>query len=73
LIDELLSLTRIQVGLTEWGLKKCAKVQQDYNAESWEPLKPHFQRPTPKKIENGTAANGVDGAIGDKSQVPHWT
>ncbi len=33
------------VGVTEWGLRKCSKVQQDYNAESWEPLRPHFKRP----------------------------
>jgi homogentisate 1,2-dioxygenase len=62
----------LMVGVTEWGLKKCKKVQEDYNAESWEPLKPHFQRPTPKKIENG-AKDGNDGTIGDKAQVPHWT
>lgn len=55
------------------GLKKCKKVQQDYNAESWEPLKPHFKRPE-KKV--GTIRNGADGAngqIGDQSQVTHWT
>jgi len=22
----------LMVGVTEWGLKKCAKVQEDYNA-----------------------------------------
>jgi homogentisate 1,2-dioxygenase len=35
----------LMVGVTEWGLKKCRKVQDDYNAESWEPLKPRFKRP----------------------------
>lgn len=63
----------LMVGVTEWGLEKCAKVQHDYNAESWEPLKPHFSRPGPKTIKNGTSGNGVEGPIGDKSQVPHWT
>ncbi len=62
----------LMVGVTEWGLKKCAKVQPDYNAESWEPLKPHFVRPTPKKIVNGTAI-GASGEQGDKNQVPHYT
>jgi len=33
------------VGVTDWGLKKCAKVQEDYHEESWIPLKPHFKRP----------------------------
>lgn len=63
----------LMVGLTEWGLKKCAKVQEDYNAESWEPLKPHFKRPG--KIENGTGAKigDGDGPVGDKAAVPHWT
>lgn len=42
----------LMVGVTEWGLKTCSKVQQDYNAESWTPLQPHFKRP-------GAAANGA--------------
>jgi len=62
-----------QVGLTEWGLKKCAKVQKDYNAESWEPLKPQFKRPTPKNVDHGLNGDGAGGSIGDKAQVPHWT
>lgn len=62
----------LMVGVTEWGLKKCAKVQEDYNAESWEPLKPHFQRPTPDKLLNGVR-HGAKGDIGDQGQVPHWT
>lgn len=33
------------VGVTEWGLKKCRKVQDDYSYESWGGLKPHFKRP----------------------------
>lgn len=35
----------LMVGVTEWGLRTCKKVQDDYNAESWEPLKPRFRRP----------------------------
>lgn len=30
------------VGVSEWGLNTCEKVQQDYTAESWEPLKRRF-------------------------------
>lgn len=66
-------LIMMQVGLTEWGLKKCAKVQKDYNAESWEPLKPQFKRPAPKKVAHGINGGGIEGPIGDKAQVPHWT
>ncbi|KAK5169340.1 uncharacterized protein LTR77_005315 [Saxophila tyrrhenica] len=32
----------LMVGVTDWGLKHCEKVQQDYNEESWEPLVSHF-------------------------------
>src|ERR1700750_3064399 len=35
----------LMVGVTEWGLKKCAKVQEDYNEESWVGLKSHFKKP----------------------------
>ncbi|KAK3672593.1 hypothetical protein LTR78_007644 [Recurvomyces mirabilis] len=62
----------LMVGVTEWGLKKCAKVQEGYNAESWEPLKPHFQRPTPAEIVNGTA-HGTKGPAANGAQVPHYT
>jgi homogentisate 1,2-dioxygenase len=47
-------------------------VQPDYNAESWEPLKPHFKRPTPEKVLNDLPRD-ADGELGDKSQVPHYT
>ncbi|KAK4994424.1 hypothetical protein LTR66_005533 [Elasticomyces elasticus] len=62
------------VGVTEWGLRRCEKVQADYNAESWEGLKPHFKRPEKRvgRIEND-GTDGGEGAIGDKRQVPHWT
>ncbi|KZF22242.1 Homogentisate 1,2-dioxygenase [Xylona heveae TC161] len=35
----------LMVGVTDWGLQKCSKVQEDYNAESWIPLRPRFKRP----------------------------
>ena len=54
----------LMVGVTEWGLKKCKKVQEDYNAESWEPLKPKFKRPgkggerKQHPLSNGNGKNG---------------
>jgi len=33
------------VGVSEWGLKTCKKVQEKYNEESWQPLKRHFRNP----------------------------
>lgn len=62
----------LMIGVTDWGLKKCQKVQEDYNAESWEPLKPHFKRPGPVEIENGVPPM-KEGVEGDKGQVPHYT
>lgn len=36
------------VGVTEWGLKTCRRVQEDYNAESWIGLKRNFNPPPGK-------------------------
>jgi len=60
----------LMVGVTEWGLSKCKKVQTDYNAESWEPLKPHFKRPQ-AKVES--EADRDKGAVGDEAKVLHST
>lgn len=35
----------LMVGVTDWGLKHCQKLQADYNEHSWVPLKPHFKKP----------------------------
>lgn len=35
----------LMVGVTDWGFKHCQKVQEDYNLESWEPLRSHFTEP----------------------------
>jgi len=32
----------LMIGITDWALKECQKVQKDYNKHSWETLKPHF-------------------------------
>jgi homogentisate 1,2-dioxygenase len=62
----------LMIGVTDWGLKQCQKVQEDYNAESWEPLKPHFRLEGRVKIENGVKPI-KEGQEGDKGQVPHYT
>lgn len=46
----------LMVGVTEWGLKKCKKVQEEYNKESWVPLRPRFRRP--EKVGNGVEGDG---------------
>lgn len=33
------------LGVSEWGLETCEKVQDNYSAESWGGLKKHFVRP----------------------------
>ena len=35
----------LTVGVTEWGLKTCKKVQESYNEHSWGGLKVHWKRP----------------------------
>lgn len=61
----------LMIGVTDWGLTKCQKIQEGYNAESWEPLKPHFKS-SGKKISNGVSPLAA-GPEGDKAQVPHYT
>ena len=56
----------LMVGVTEWGLKQCQKVQPDYNAESWEPLKVHFKRP--ETLQN----KDKNGAGGQRPDLGKW-
>lgn len=42
----------LMVGVTDWGLKTCAKVQSEYSEHSWGSLKVHWRRP------DGAKANG---------------
>ncbi|KIV79907.1 homogentisate 1,2-dioxygenase, variant [Exophiala sideris] len=52
--------TCLMLGVTEWGLKTCQKVQEEYNAHSWEPLKVHWKRPESSRgVSNGEKKNGV--------------
>ncbi|KAH6677264.1 Homogentisate 1,2-dioxygenase [Halenospora varia] len=36
----------LMIGVTDWALKHCQKVQPGYNEHSWESLKSNFKRPT---------------------------
>ncbi|KAI0888382.1 Homogentisate 1,2-dioxygenase [Annulohypoxylon maeteangense] len=35
----------LMVGVTEWGLKMCQKVQEGYNEESWGGVRVHWKKP----------------------------
>ncbi|KAK4182824.1 homogentisate 1,2-dioxygenase [Podospora australis] len=41
----------LMVGVTDWGLKTCRKVQAEYNEHSWGGVKVHWERGTGKKTE----------------------
>jgi homogentisate 1,2-dioxygenase len=73
----------LMVGVTDWGLKHCKKIQEDYNEESWTPLKAHFKVPEGVKrvsnlVENfNNNATKVslhgEGAEGEPGNFPHYT
>lgn len=48
------------VGVTEWGLKTCRRVQEDYNAESWGGLKRNFNPPAGKWGSQRPKSKGSD-------------
>ena len=75
------------VGVTEWGLKTCKKVQEDYNEESWTPLQAHFKIPegvsrVSNLVGGAKGSTGIDigqsvngkGASGEAKQgtLPHY-
>ncbi|KAI6090270.1 Homogentisate 1,2-dioxygenase [Hypoxylon rubiginosum] len=35
----------LMIGVTDWALAECKKVQEKYSEHSWASLKPHFKRP----------------------------
>lgn len=41
----------LMVGVTEWGLRKCAKVQGEYSQHSWGGVKVHWTRPEGAKAD----------------------
>ncbi|UNI22735.1 Homogentisate 1,2-dioxygenase [Purpureocillium takamizusanense] len=40
----------LMVGVSEWGLRTCQKVQEGYNEESWGAVQSHFTLPEGKKV-----------------------
>ena len=77
----------LMVGVTEWGLKTCRKVQEDYNAESWTPLPVHFKMPDGVNrvsnlaaghtaslgIDIGKSVNGTDKGEVDGKALPQYS
>ncbi|KAH7027961.1 Homogentisate 1,2-dioxygenase [Microdochium trichocladiopsis] len=43
----------LMVGVTEWGLRTCRKVQEEYNSHSWETVRVHWKRPEGVEAEEG--------------------
>ncbi|KAB5583011.1 homogentisate 1,2-dioxygenase [Coniochaeta sp. 2T2.1] len=43
----------LMIGVTEWGLEKCEKVQREYVEHSWSGLKVHFEMMPEWKGRNG--------------------
>lgn len=75
----------LMVGVTEWGLKTCRKVQEDYNAESWTPLPAHFKmgegvRRVSNLVEGGRvggidigkSVKGKEGGEVDEKTLPQY-
>ncbi|KAH8894027.1 homogentisate 1,2-dioxygenase [Thozetella sp. PMI_491] len=42
----------LMIGVTEWALEECRKVQPKYNAESWMPLRRRFKHPQAVIVDN---------------------
>ncbi|OAA40918.1 homogentisate 1,2-dioxygenase [Metarhizium rileyi] len=45
----------LMVGVTEWGLRTCKKVQQGYSEESWGGVVTHFKRPEGAAVKSHLA------------------
>ncbi|ROW01260.1 hypothetical protein VMCG_05952 [Cytospora schulzeri] len=41
----------LMVGVTDWGLKKCSRVQSEYSEHSWGGLKVHWKRPEGARMD----------------------
>ncbi|KAF7950669.1 uncharacterized protein EAE97_002221 [Botrytis byssoidea] len=77
----------LMVGVTEWGLKQCRKVQENYNEESWTPLPAHFKIPEGVKRISHLVSGEIEGVLdigksiggeGAKKEInegalPHYT
>ncbi|KAK9240065.1 Homogentisate 1,2-dioxygenase [Lipomyces kononenkoae] len=58
----------MMIGLTDWGLNECKKVQQAYNKESWVPLKKHFNGPKQGRADLLPLNNGKKNGNGNGSE-----
>lgn len=47
--------TPILLGVTDWAINQCEKVQPKYNAQTWGGLKSHFQKPVGISIRSNAA------------------
>ena len=63
----------LMVGVTEWGLCKCKKVQEDYNSESWEPLKARFKGEGLKRISHEVEKKDANGVSDSKKHASRWS
>ncbi|KAK9249762.1 homogentisate 1,2-dioxygenase-domain-containing protein [Lipomyces tetrasporus] len=48
----------MMLGLTDWGLEECRKVQKTYNQDSWVPLKRFFTGPKHGRADLSLLNNG---------------
>ncbi|KAL7787885.1 homogentisate 1,2-dioxygenase [Trichoderma ceciliae] len=46
----------LMVGVTEWGLRTCKKVQEGYSEESWGGVKTHWAKPADKEVKSHLAS-----------------
>ena len=44
----------LMVGVTQWGLRTCQKVQEGYNEESWGGVVNHWKMPEGLKVKPHT-------------------
>lgn len=45
----------LMVGVTDWGLRTCKKVQEGYSEESWGGVKAHWAKPADKEVRSHLA------------------
>jgi homogentisate 1,2-dioxygenase len=42
----------LMMGVSEWGLRTCKKVQEGYSEESWGGVVTHWKKPEDKKVRS---------------------
>ncbi|KAK9431909.1 Homogentisate 1,2-dioxygenase [Lipomyces doorenjongii] len=55
----------MMIGLTDWGLEECRKVQKTYNKDSWLPLKKYFTGPKLGRADLLPLNNGKENGNGN--------